>query len=981
MKKVVICLVTVIMMACVSSNFVVSAAKPKNNITTTISRIESKGKGFKVVWKSKSKINGYQIQYSTSSKFKKAKVVTVSGKKSKSKTITNLKGCKVKYYVRIRTYKIQGGKKIYSSWSKKKSIYTLGHKYKKATCTNAKKCVYCGKTSGKALGHTVVKDKKIAATCTTNGLTAGSHCTKCNKVIVKQKRIKATGHKSGDWIIDKNATCTESGSKHAECKICGVTVKTETIPMTEHTIGIDNEVPATCTVDGLTAGSHCTKCNAVIVAQEKIKAFGHKELILESIAPTCTATGLTEGKKCTNCHAILKEQEVISMIEHSYDDGICTACGAEYCSEGLEVMCYGSYNGIERAAIITGYNGTDTEVYIPKIYNDSYIVVGIDAYAFEENVKITKVKIPETVTYIGAYAFNGCTNLKVINIPDRITNLNGSYMFMDCINLEAVVMPNSVMKIGQNIFNGCKKLKTVILSNQLTEIPMQAFLGCKSLESITIPDKVTKVGVNAFNGCANLEKVEILGNVDTIDMQAFCYCTNLKEIVLPSTVTTINSSAFCGCSSLEQIIIPKAVTTIGYYAFKECSNLRIYCETQDNIQEGWHEDWNHSDCPVYYNYNTDNGGVTEDGFQWKLNGNNIVTIIRYALKNASVIIPSEIEGYEVQSIGEFAFAYLTTLESIEISKGIKDIEDIAFIGCSSLKKVTVPNTIDSIGSGNFNDSLFMQEVYYEGTLQEWMALLEKIKEGNEPLTSVEIYLANGEKVNFADNGYLEYKLNEDEQTYAVIGIGLFNGSILEIPETYNGKAVTKIGEGAFMGCPNLEEVILGENVTIIETGAFYECKSLKEVTIPDSVESVGDYVFYWCSELTNVNISNNSSLTKIGKSMFHWCEKLIDVTIPDNVTEIGNWAFIGCKALTSVTIPSGVTYIGESSFNNSGLISITIPVNVKEIGNAAFCNCTELVEFKYNGTKTKWNNIVKGNQWSDYSGFDEVICSNGSVGL
>jgi len=95
--------------------------KPKS---TSISKLTSGKKKFTVKWKKQTaQTTGYQIQYSTSSKFKSAKTASVSKNKTTSKTISKLKA-KKKYYVRIRTYKTVNGKKIYSSWSKTKTVTT-----------------------------------------------------------------------------------------------------------------------------------------------------------------------------------------------------------------------------------------------------------------------------------------------------------------------------------------------------------------------------------------------------------------------------------------------------------------------------------------------------------------------------------------------------------------------------------------------------------------------------------------------------------------------------------------------------------------------------------------------------------------------------------------------------------------------------------------------------------------------------------------
>lgn len=124
-----------VMLATAPNTLTVNAAT-KNTVKTSVSKVESKAKSIKVTWKEKSSVKGYQVQYSTSSKFKKSatKTKTIKNKKTKSVTIKNLKGCNKKYYVRVRTYKVVNGKKVYSSWSKAKNVKTLNHQWKNSTC-------------------------------------------------------------------------------------------------------------------------------------------------------------------------------------------------------------------------------------------------------------------------------------------------------------------------------------------------------------------------------------------------------------------------------------------------------------------------------------------------------------------------------------------------------------------------------------------------------------------------------------------------------------------------------------------------------------------------------------------------------------------------------------------------------------------------------------------------------------------------------
>ena len=146
------------------------------------------------------------------------------------------------------------------------------------TCVDAGVGIYtcskCGATKQDeipATGHKSVTDKAVAATCTTSGLTAGSHCSVCGEVITAQQTIAAKGHRWNSGVITRKATCTSDGIRTYTCYTCGET-KTESIQATGHTAVTDKAVAATCTSSGLTAGSHCSVCGEVITAQQVVPA-------------------------------------------------------------------------------------------------------------------------------------------------------------------------------------------------------------------------------------------------------------------------------------------------------------------------------------------------------------------------------------------------------------------------------------------------------------------------------------------------------------------------------------------------------------------------------------------------------------------------------------------------------------------------------------------------------------------------------------
>lgn len=194
---------------------------------------------------------------------------------------------------------------------------------------------------------------------------------------------------------------------------------------------------------------------------------------------------------------------------------------------------------------------------------------------------------------------------------------------------------------------------------------------------------------------------------------------------------------------------------------------------------------------------------------------------------------------------------------------------------------------------------------------------------------------------------LEYELNEDGQTYRVVGRGACTDTDIVIPPTYNGKPVTKIGDVAFYLCLNLESITIPYGVTTVGNSAFAKCENLESVTIPESVTSIGDDAFGYCLSLTGITIPDSvtsieqyafartglesvtipGSVKSIGAGAFHTCMSLTNVTISNGVEEIGYEAFYDCRNLSDVDIPSSVTLIKKDSFVcNSDHLIISIVV-------------------------------------------------------
>ena len=211
---------------------------------------------------------------------------------------------------------------------------------KNATCTQvgtkSRKCTVCGKTETQTIaktGHKSVTDKAIPATCTTDGKTEGSHCSVCGAVIKAQDTIKATGHKFGNWTTTKSATCTESGTQIRKCETCGAT-ESKSLSAKGHTEVVDKAIPATCTTDGKTEGSHCSVCGAVIKAQTTITATGHKSS--GWIVDKTASIGVkgSKHKECTVCKKVLETAEIPALSRISISKASVTLSTSIYAYDG-----------------------------------------------------------------------------------------------------------------------------------------------------------------------------------------------------------------------------------------------------------------------------------------------------------------------------------------------------------------------------------------------------------------------------------------------------------------------------------------------------------------------------------------------------------------------------------------------------------------------------------------------------------------------
>ena len=201
---------------------------------------------------------------------------------------------------------------------------------------------------------------------------------------------------------------------------------------------------------------------------------------------------------------------------------------------------------------------------------NSVISIGNNAFDSSDLESITIADI-SALQSIGVEAFL-FSKIQRIDLSATTSLISiGASAFLRASELESIFLPNSVTSIGARAFEG-SGLTSIIIPNRITSIESETFKSAGDLTSITIPDSVTSIGVRAFSG-SGLTSIVIPNSITSIENATFGNAQNLSSVTIPSSVTSIASEAFGGTSSLRSITIPASVTSIGGEAFANAVNL------------------------------------------------------------------------------------------------------------------------------------------------------------------------------------------------------------------------------------------------------------------------------------------------------------------------------------------------------------------------------------------------------------------------
>lgn len=591
---------------------------------------------------------------------------------------------------------------------------------------------------------------------------------------------------------------------------------------------------------------------------------------------------------------------------------------------------------------ITGYIGSESEIIIPDkvIINDKIVqVTAISDSAFYENKYITSVEISDNIRVIGDYAFSRCSKLESIYIPDSVTHI-GSFAFSKSTKLESVRMSSKLKYAGTSVFVSTN-IKTIKLPDTLLELKDDTFYNCKELRTVELPKYLENIANRVFENCISLENIILPNTVKEVGREIFKNCSSLIEVTLPDSLYKIGEYMFSDCINLVKINIPQNLSYFGYYCFKNCSKLTEFI-LPDNLR---------------YCYSVIFEGITTNIYNEYENG--------YYL------------GTKTNPYKFFITLIDKTASNVIFHKDTKIISGFAFIDCPNIKELIVPEGIEFINNGIFEDNLGIERVILP-----------------ESLIGVGPHLFNG------CSNLKSVKLPETNRFILPSSVFINCTSLEEIIIPNN---IYQLGYAVFEGCTSLKKVLLPETLELIDRKAFKNCVSLTSINIPKNITFLPYETFYGCTSLidfnleeTNIDHIDRNAITNLDTSIYnvyngglyygknnnpyyylvkgnndiHFDTKVIvggafmateikNIVIPEGVTHINSDAFAHCMNLQTVAFPKSLEFIGYGAFQNcTSLEEITLFENVSQIESVVFRGCDSLKKITINSVNLSLNENV-----------------------
>jgi uncharacterized repeat protein (TIGR02543 family) len=532
-------------------------------------------------------------------------------------------------------------------------------------------------------------------------------------------------------------------------------------------------------------------------------------------------------------------------------------------------------------------------------------------YIRDLNNTIKSLKVPNTLTDIGDYAFYKCFNLtSLTSIDDKDVNFNniGNYAFSEC-NLLATFKINSIKTLGTYAFNG-----TIISSINLTGLSIisdYAFNNCTALKNVVLDNTLTTIGNYAFSSDSLLSSITLGDNATTIGNFAFSGCYNMTSFTIPDTskLQSFGSSAFYGCSKIQSIFIPNNVTSLSSSLFYNCSAL-------SSLTFGSNE--------------------------------NLKTINSNALYGTSALTTIELPD-SVSTIEDGAFIS-SGISIFRMPQSLTTLRSTTFKDCKITEfTVSSTNTTYSAVNGVLysydQTKLLFYPIYNTRTS---FAILSTIKIIGDYAFYNSQYLTS---IDFTSSTLLE-------------SIGNFSFFGCKFSSLTLNSGVKSIGQNGFASCSSLTSFNLPTSVNSIGDYCFKDCANLASFVIPDNslLVNISNGCFANCMKLSSITFGTNVALTTISTYAFEYCS-FNSITLPSTITTIQNYAFESVSNLETLTIPVSCINIATRIISNSSIKYVIIPETcaIVKLSGDNFSNDKNLISISIlsNSLKTIGSDLLE----------------------
>lgn len=634
---------------------------------------------------------------------------------------------------------------------------------------------------------------------------------------------------------------------------------------------------------------------------------------------------------------------------------------------------------------------SDNELAVTSEYDNYYS----DDY---NHIKGTKsyfgnITIPESiatdgkvfyVTTIGIGAFDSCSSLNSVTIPNSVTTIE-DYAFEN-LNITFIELPNSVSKIGRYAFSRSR------------------------IVSMKLPPKIETIDEYCFDWCTMLETIELPSNLKEIKTHAFAQCVSLKEIIIPNSVISVTGSPLYGCSSLMKATVDCSIIPANgiFSPRSNLTNLTLSSHVRE-IKGLFFEDL--PNLNTLYSLNTN--PPTVEIFTQKINEDCVLYVLEGCMdsyksdrfwgrfgsikeiknteNNPEQPQPSPSQGtgsswvYDGDDFSRLIIGKwdLQTEFSTTIATHVEFRDDDTFSYTST--KPDYSSWYEEHGNYYINaDKLytrFSDEDYWR---------MAKIVTLDDIKITVQWY---GEATSWRPEGYGDPKSytrvnpntdsvsdeydgkaridglwcnldSNNKKAQITYGKTLYSGNI-SIPQeiTYDGITykVNSIGSGAFAKSKDVSSITLPNTINVIEQDAFTHCTNLTSINIPNSVTTIQSWAFYGCTNLSKIVLGNH--IKTIGRKIFAKCDNLLDVyCYTQEVPSTDNLAFDNCGIeYVTLHVPASSVNIYKSASpwnkfmsiianSGTGIENAQVEFHVQSIYN---------VDGKKQNTMHKGINIIK----------------------